>query len=85
MEDEKSKKIAKIMFLWSYILLTIVILGDGNIGTFTVKEAYIPILETIVVTITLAFMGMLGIGETTGIIQRRGLDKETHKSRSMDL
>ena len=43
--------------LWGFALLTIVMLLDGNIGDFTINEAYIPLLETIVVTSVVAYMG----------------------------
>jgi len=46
--------------IWSYALLTVVILMDGNVGSFYVKEAYIPILETIVTTVTIAYFGSRG-------------------------
>ncbi len=43
--------------LWGFALLTIVMLLDGNIGEFTINESYIPLLETIVVTSVVAYMG----------------------------
>ena len=43
--------------LWGFALLTIVMLLDGNVGDFTINEAYIPLLETIVVTSVVAYMG----------------------------
>ena len=85
MQNDKNMDVAKIMFFWSYVLLTIVILGDGNIPGFTVNQSYIPMLQTIVVTLTVAFVGAVGIEKTTGIIQRKGLDEETYRSRSMDF
>ena len=47
--------------LWSFALLTIVMLLDGNIGEFTINESYIPLLETIVVTSVVAYMGARSI------------------------
>lgn len=43
--------------IWGVALLTIVMLLDGNIGEFTINEAYIPLLETIVVTSIVSYMG----------------------------
>ena len=38
---------------------------DGNVGNFTVREAYLPILETVLVTIVVAFFGSRGVEKTT--------------------
>ena len=43
--------------IWSFVLFTIVILFDGNIGEFTIKEAYIPTIQTILVTVVVAYFG----------------------------
>ena len=40
-----------------YILFGAVMFADGNIGDFTINSAYIPILETLLVTYTLAYVG----------------------------
>jgi len=55
--------------IWSFFLLTVVMVLDGNIGTFTVKEAYIPILETIVITVTIAYFGSRGVEKTAKVIK----------------
>ena len=55
-------------FAWSLALFTIVIVGDGNFG-FTVKDAYIPVLETLVVTIILAYYGSRGAEKVSTIIK----------------
>lgn len=38
----------------------IIMLLDGNFGTFTIKAAYLPIMEGILLTITVAFYGSRG-------------------------
>ncbi len=40
-----------------YILFGAVMFADGNIGGFVINSAYIPILETLLVTYTLAYVG----------------------------
>lgn len=50
--------------VWSFILLSIAMLFDGNIGTLAIKEAYIPILETIVITVVIAYFGSRGVEKT---------------------
>lgn len=46
--------------IWSYALFTIVVLFDGNVGNFTVNPAYIPVLETVLISVTIAYFGSRG-------------------------
>lgn len=55
--------------IWSFVMLTAVMLMDGNIGTFEIKEAYIPLLETVVVTAVVAYMGSRGAEKITRTIR----------------
>ena len=71
-DTEFSKRVRPAMFVWSYVLLTLAVILDGNVGTFSIKDAYIPILETIVITITLAYIGSRGIEKTTAIVKEKG-------------
>ena len=50
--------------IWAFVLLSIAMLLDGNLGTITIKEAYIPILETIVITVVVAYFGSRGVEKT---------------------
>lgn len=45
---------------WSYFLFSIAILGDGNVGDFTINPSYIPVIETIIITVTVAYFGSRG-------------------------
>jgi len=53
-----TRLVRPFIVVWSATLLTVVMIADGNIGGFTVKEAYVPLLETIVTTAIVAYMGM---------------------------
>lgn len=57
------------MVVWSYVLFSAVMLADGNIGGFHVNHAYIPVLETIVVTITVAYFGSRGVEKVTRFVK----------------
>jgi len=65
--------------LWVYILFSIVMLTDGNIGEFHIREAYIPVLETILIAVTVAYFGSRGYEKarkiSAGKIQSDVLDK----------
>jgi len=39
------------------ILFGAVVISDGNIGNFSVNSAYIPVLETLLTTMTIAYFG----------------------------
>ena len=56
--------------IWSYVLFTVVILMDGNVGEFHVNGAYIPVLETLIVTVTVAYFGSRGAEKVTKFIKR---------------
>lgn len=59
-EHTLTRLVRPAIVVWSYALFTIVVLFDGNIGDFKVREAYIPIIETTLVTTTIAYFGSRG-------------------------
>ena len=59
-EHVLTRLVRPAVVIWSFALLTIVMLFDGNTifgHTLAIKGAYVPILETIVVTVTMAYFG----------------------------
>ena len=46
------------------ILFGLVVMTDGNVGEFTINNAYIPVLETLLATMTVAYFGSRGIEKT---------------------
>ncbi len=60
--------------IWSYFLFTLVLLFDGNIGDFHINQAYIPMLETILVTVTIAYFGSRGVEKVTKTVKGSELD-----------
>ncbi|WP_281950285.1 hypothetical protein [Nitrosophilus kaiyonis] len=56
--------------IWTYFLFTIVMLLDGNLGNFHINPAYIPMLETIVVTVTVAYFGSRGVEKVSKFIEK---------------
>lgn len=53
--------------VWGFALLTIVMLMDGNVGEFKINAAYIPLLETIVTTSVVAYMGARSLDKFTKV------------------
>ena len=52
-----TRAIRPMTVFWSYFLFTVVLLFDGNIGNFSINESYIPILQTVLVTVTISYFG----------------------------
>jgi len=52
-----TRLVRPLSYGWFVFLFTIIILGDGNLGGFTIKAAYLPVIETIFVTMTIAYFG----------------------------
>lgn len=50
-----------IGFIYVYLLFGVVMLADGNIGNFHIKDTYIPLLETLLVTYTVSYVGSRGL------------------------
>lgn len=57
------------MVVWSYFVFTVVMFADGNIGEFVINKAYIPVLESIIVTITIAYFGSRGLEKATKMVK----------------
>ena len=68
-ENLVTRMVRPMMVIWTYVLFSAVMLADGNLGDFAIKEAYIPLLETIIVTITIAYFGSRGFEKTTKYIK----------------
>jgi len=69
-----TRLVRPLVLAWVYFVFTIAVLFDGNIGAFTINNAYLPLLETILVTVTIAYFGSRGIEKTTKILKDNNLD-----------
>lgn len=55
-----TRLVRPLSFAWLMVLFSVVVVGDSNWG-FTVKDAYIPVIETLLVTMTVAYFGSRGL------------------------
>ena len=62
-----TRAVRPAIVVWSFALMTIAILLDGNVGSFSIKDAYIPLIETIVVTSVISYMGSRGFEKVAKI------------------
>jgi len=61
---------------WSYVLFTGVMLADGNFYGFKLNPAYVPVLQTIIVTVTTAYFGSRGIEKVSKYFTSKGSGNE---------
>lgn len=73
-ENVITRLIRPMTVFWSYFLFTIVLLLDGNIGEFHINQAYVPMLETVLITVTIAFFGSRGVEKITKEVKGNTLD-----------
>ena len=59
-----TRLVRPISFAWVIVLFSVVIIGDSNFG-FSVKEAYIPVMETLLVTMVISYFGSRGAEKLT--------------------
>jgi len=52
-----TRLVRPISYISILVLFGSVVLSDGNIGNFRVNGAYIPVLETLLTTMTIAYFG----------------------------
>lgn len=56
-EHGLTRLVRPAIVVWSFALLTIVVIADGNIGSFAVRAEYIPLVAQIVVASVVSYMG----------------------------
>lgn len=56
-ENLLTRAVRPFSYVWVIILFSAMIMTDGNIGQFKINTAYIPVIETLLVTMTVAYFG----------------------------
>ena len=51
-----TRLVRPVSYAWVILLFSVIIIGDTNWG-FVIKEAYVPVMETLLVTMTVAYFG----------------------------
>lgn len=52
-----TRLVRPLSYAWVILLFSSVVMMDGNIGQFKINIAYIPVIESLLVTMTLAYFG----------------------------
>jgi len=56
-EHGLTRLVRPAIVVWSFALLTVVVIADGNLGSFAVRAEYIPLVAQIVVASVVSYMG----------------------------
>jgi len=67
-ENIVTRLVRPISYSIMMILFISIVLADGNIGEFHVREAYIPVIEALLITMTFAYFGSRGAEKITKIL-----------------
>lgn len=52
-----TRLVRPLSYAWVILLFSSVVMMDGNLGQFKINVAYIPVIESLLVTMTLAYFG----------------------------
>lgn len=55
-----TRLVRPLSYFWVVFFFTFIMIGDTNFG-FSIKEAYIPVIETLLITMTIALFGSRGV------------------------
>jgi len=70
-----TRLVRPVSYLAILVLFGGVVLADGNIGAFKINSAYIPLLETLLVTMTVAYFGSRGAEKITKTVKDKKAGK----------
>lgn len=59
-----AKSVRPIGFMIWTVVVLIMIFADGNLGRFEIKEAYLPLIETVYVSYLAFYVGSRGVEKT---------------------
>jgi len=71
-EDTLAKRVRPASLLYLLLFMTVIILGDSITQLdFEVKESYVQLIETLLVTVFVAYFGSRGIEKVTSIRNKK--------------
>lgn len=62
-----TRLVRPLSYFWVIFFFTFIMLGDSNFG-FNIRDSYIPVIETLLITMTIALFGSRGVEK---IIRRK--------------
>ena len=67
-----TRLVRPLSYMFVLFLFAIMVLFDGNKGEFSITESYIPVIETLLVTMTIALFGSRGAEKTMKYFKTKG-------------
>jgi uncharacterized membrane protein (DUF106 family) len=55
-----TRLVRPISYIFVLVLFALMVLFDGNVGEINIVDSYIPVIETLLVTMTIAYFGSRG-------------------------
>lgn len=55
-----TRLVRPLSYFWVIVFFTFVMIGDSNFG-FNIRDSYIPVIETLLITMTIALFGSRGV------------------------
>ncbi len=57
-------------YVFILIVFALLVFTDGNVGEFKVNPAYVPVIETLLITMTIAYFGSRGAEKVTKFFKK---------------
>ena len=62
-----TRLVRPLVVTFLYVLFGAVVLTDGNLEEFKINPSYIPLLENLLITVTIAYFGSRGLEKIKGV------------------
>lgn len=69
-ENIITRLVRPLSFIYVLVLFSFIIFADGNIGEFKINEAYIPVIEGLLLTMVIAYFGSRGAEKVTKMVKK---------------
>jgi hypothetical protein len=63
-DNQLAKSVRPVGFMIWTVVVLVMIFADGNFGGFEIKEAYLPLIETVYVSYLAFYVGSRGVEKT---------------------
>ena len=74
-EHPITRLVRPVAYAWMMALFSLIVLFDGNLvifgHEFTVDKAYIPVIQALMMTMTIAYFGSRGLEKITRIVKQK--------------
>jgi len=65
-----TRLVRPVSYIFVLVLFALMVLFDGNLGNIHIVKAYIPVIQTLLVTMTVAYFGSRGYEKVTKMMDK---------------